>query len=303
MNLRRIFSPPAGMRVLALGSCRIHDPLMACHRLGQVQYLNRHLTPRAPVYLHDIHEIVQFVRLAKGQLSMPGELEPFVFFGRLRLGNRSTAVLEEAERVVIEVCTDKHYEATGHTLNINELHRQLVEKTGAAGQRWWLEIDRGNRPSEGLVQAVEAELRTARKLTAAHSRVLRELALSHLSSTEIAEGMSTLRALLDRPILVVPHVAVRLQDGTVLEGRIAHIEKTLEAARMIGMPALDPREFVGRDGQQRALDAGGTDIHHYAKDYMPIAGLEIIKALSSGAFSAYAPKAPALPRGDRIPGP
>jgi len=47
-----------------------------------------------------------------------------------------------------------------------------------------------------------------------------------------------------------------------------------------GWPAgADPRRFVERDGQHRALDKGGTDIHHYAKDYLPIAGSEIARAL------------------------
>jgi hypothetical protein len=267
------------MRVLALGSCRIHDPLMVSHRLGQVEYLNRRFKSREPIYLQDIHEMIQFFRLAMGEIPMPAEIGPFAFYKGLRFDKRMPGVLRDAERVVIEVCTDKHYHAMGYALSTNEVHRQLVEATGAAGQAWWLEVNRGNEPPNDLVQSVETALRGARKLTDAHRLMLREIRFSRLSSTDIAEGMSTLQALLDRPVLVVPHVAVRLADGGLLAERISHIEKTVEAARQAGLPVLDPRSFVERDGQQRALDKGGTDIHHYAKDYLPIAGREIAKAL------------------------
>lgn len=267
------------MRVLALGSCRIHDPLMASHRLGQVDYLNRRFKSREPIYLHDIHEAIQFVRLAKGEIAMPAEIAPFAFYKGLRFDKRMPLALRDAERVVIEVCTDKHYHVMGCSLSTNEVHRQLVEATGAAGQAWWLEVNRGNRPPLDLVQSVEAVLGGARKLTDACRFMLREIRFAQLSATDIAQGMSALQALVDRPVLVVPHVAVRLADGRFLAERIAHIEKTMAAARLAGLPVLDPRSFVERDGQQRALDKGGTDIHHYAKDYMPIAGHEIARAL------------------------
>jgi hypothetical protein len=75
---------PAGPpSVLALGSCRVHDPLMAVDR-RRVRYLNRRFKSRAPIYLHDVHEMIQFVRLACGELAMPAEIGPFAFHGGLR---------------------------------------------------------------------------------------------------------------------------------------------------------------------------------------------------------------------------
>ena len=269
--------PPS---VLALGSCRVHDPLMAVDR-RRVRYLNRLVRSRAPIYLHDVPEMIQFVRLARGELAMPTEIGRFAFHGGLRVDKRMSAVLGDAERVVIEVCTDKHYAAAGYVLNVNEIHRQLVETTGPAGTAWWEEIDRGVRPAPALVQGVEAALTAQRKLSDAHRLMLREIAFSQLSSSDIAQGMSTLRALLARPILVVPHVAVRLRDGHYLAERLAHIDKTVDAARQAGLPVLDPRSFVERDGQGLALDAKGTDFHHYASDYLPIAGAEIVRALAT----------------------
>ena len=270
---------PAGPpSVLALGSCRVHDPLMAVDR-RRVRYLNHRFKSRDPIYLHDVHEMIQFVRLARGELAMPAEISLFAFQGGLRFDRRMPAVVDDAERVVIEVCTDKHYAAAGYVLNVNEVHRQLVETTGAAGAAWWEEIDRGGRPAQALVEGVEAALRAQGKLGETHRLMLREIAFSQLSSGDIARGLSTLRALLDRPVLVVPHVAVRLPDGSYLAERIAHIDKTIDAARQAGLPVLDPRSFVERDGQGLALDANGTDFHHYASDYFPIAGAEIVRAL------------------------
>jgi len=267
------------MRLLALGSCRVHDPLMASHREGRVDYLNRRFKTRHPIYLHDVHEMTQFVRLARGETAMPPGIGPFAFDKGLRLDERMPALIDQADCLVIEVCTDKHYEAIGFTLNVNEVHRQLVEGTGAAGAAWWAEIDRGNRPSEDLVQHVEAALRGRRTLTKTHRLMLREMSFAHLSPSEIARGMAELRALVDRPILVMPHVAVRLADGAMLGERLGHIEKVLTAARKAGLPTLDPRAFVERDGQERAMDNGGADSHHYAKHYLPTVGSEIVQAL------------------------
>jgi hypothetical protein len=91
--------------------------------------------------------------------------------------------------------------------------------------------------------------------------------------------MAILRGLVRCPILVMPHVAVRLADGSQLAERIEHIDKAIEAAGLAGLAVLDPRSFVERDGQQRALDNRGTDFHHYADDYLPVAGQEIVNSL------------------------
>jgi len=50
-------------------------------------------------------------------------------------------------------------------------------------------------------------------------------------------------------MLVMPHVSVRLADGSMLAKRLQHIHKTLAAVRRTGLPVLDPKSFVERDGQ------------------------------------------------------
>ena len=55
--------------------------------------------------------------------------------------------------------------------------------------------------------------------------------------------------------------------------------KTSQAASLVGLPTLDPRTFIDRDGQSRVLDSQGTDFNHYAPDYVPVVGTEIVEAL------------------------
>jgi hypothetical protein len=271
------------MRVLALGSCRIHDPLAEAHRTGGVEYLNRGFKRRHAIFLHDVHEAIQFVRLVRGEVTMPKTVRPFAYERGLSLHRRLTMPLEQAEHVVVEACTDKHYEAAGWTLNVNEIYRLLVGAAPATANEWWQIIDHGHRPSEALIEAVEAEFRarwrTRWQFSEGHRLVLRELTFRYLTASEIAEGLACLQALLARPLLVVPHVAVRLPDGRYLAERLQHIEKTIEAARTVGLPFLDPQTFIERDGQARVLDKNGTDFHHYAADYMPVVGREIVEAL------------------------
>src|SRR5689334_22776659 len=134
------------MQVLALGSCRVHLPLTAAQQAGEIDYLNLRFKRNRPIYLHDVHEAIQFVRLARGELAMPDNVLPFAYDRGLRVDRGMIAALDRAERVVLELCTDKHYEAAGWTLNVNELHRHLVEAAGPAGQEWWDTIDCGERP-------------------------------------------------------------------------------------------------------------------------------------------------------------
>jgi len=268
--------------VFALGSCRVHDPLLIAHRHGRIEYLNRRFRSRAPIYLQDVFEMVQFVRLATGQATMPKELGPFAFHHGLRLDRGMPGLLVEAEHFVVEICTDKHYAAAGFVLNLNEICRQLVDSTGAAGQEWWLEVNRGHAPNSACVATLEAVL--GARLTPSHRTVLREVTFRQLSTDEIAAGLSDLKALVKRPILVMPHVTVRLPDGQFLAERLSHVEKTLAAAAMVGCPILNPVAFIERDGQQRALDKAGTDFNHYAQNYLSVVGAEITSALRDLAY-------------------
>src|SRR5262249_61114823 len=110
-------------------------------------------------------------------------------------------------------------------------------------------------------------------------RVLRELAFRYLSTAEIAQGLEILHALLARPVLVMPHIIVRLPDGTLLPERLQHVAKTSEAAVRVGLPTLDPRTFIDRHTQSRVLAGEGTDFNHYDSDYRLGVGFEIFRAL------------------------
>ena len=278
------------MRVLALGSCRIHRPLQAARREGAIEYLNRRFWSLTNLYLHDIHEAIQFVRLAHGEVVLPAEIRPFAFERWARLDLRRLATLDQAERVVLEICTDKHYEVAGFTLNLNRIKDELVTHSGAAGLDWWRTIGRGERPPEALVERVESALRvgwrTRWRFGDGHRRVLRELVYRRLSAAEISEGIARLQAMLALPLLVVPHVAVRLRDGCLLAERQRRIEKVVEAARLRDLPLFDPGDVVAREGQSRAFAHGGRDFNHYAPDFFAVMGREIVVTLRRVTTSA-----------------
>jgi hypothetical protein len=271
------------MRVFAIGSCRIHEPLTAAEEAGHIEYLNRRFKRNRPVYLHDVNEAIQFVLLIRGLVTMPKKIRRFAYERGLHVDRGMIQALESADRVVVEVCTDKHYEAGGWTLNVNELHRCLVQPGDDAAQEWWDAVDRGSPRHTAQVLQVEAELQRhwsrRWRLDEGYRQVLQELTFRYLSAPEIAKGLDHLRRLLPAPILVAPHVAVRLPNGKYLAERLQHVEKTIEAAGITGLGYVDPRTFVFRDGQDRALAAHGQDYNHYAEDYIPVVGQEIVRAL------------------------
>lgn len=275
--LRDVIGAKGRLRALALGSCRVHDPLIAAHALGQIDYLNIRIRSPTPIYLHDVHEMIQFLCLLTGNSCIPAKIAPFAF--RDWQPARRLSLITRIERLVIEVCTDKHYEVMGYTLNINEIHRQIVQPAGESGQAWWSDAHRGQSAPTHVIEDVETALRGCGKLTDAHSQILRELTLVTLPAASITSALRKLQALVSCSILVVPHIAARLGNGHLLAERMEHIDKIIEAAGESGLAVLDPRSFLERHGQERVLGNNGRDLHHYASDYLPIVGREIVRSL------------------------
>lgn len=79
--------------------------------------------------------------------------------------------------------------------------------------------------------------------------MLRELTFRYLSVADIAEGMARLQVLLGRPLLIVPHVAVRLADGSLLAERLQHVEKTVKAARSTVLQLIGHEVRLSRLGR------------------------------------------------------
>lgn len=299
-------TPVGPLHVLALGSCRVHKPLLSAHRHGDIRYLNRPFTFWRRVYMHDVHAALQFVRLARGELTMPADLRPFACDGGLRPHASMSAAVAQADAVVIELCTDKHYSLGPWTIDLNELLTRIVEPAGTAGREWRRAIERRQRPTEAMVRAVEAALRShwrARwQVNDGYRWLLSELAFRSLTQEDIADGLRRLQQKLERPLLVVPHVAVSLPDGRYLAERLRHVEKTVAAAGLARLPCLDPRVFVQRDGQARALDRRGTDYNHYARAYMPVVARELVGALRRHVPAAVNPAPPGESRSYRTTG-
>lgn len=233
--------------------------------------------------MHDIYEAIQFVRLIRGEVAMPKAIKRFAYEGGLCVDGGMNRALERADYVVLEICTDKHYQVGDWTLNVNELHRRLVKAGAVAAQEWWDATDRGMSRTEAQVLRIEAELRAQWwrrwQFDDGYRQVLRQLAFRYLPAAEMAQGLTRLIGLVSGRILVVPHVAVQLPDGRYLAERLQHVEKTIEAAGNVGLPYLDPRKFVLRDGQSCALNGGGRDYHHYAPRYVPVVGQELVRAM------------------------
>ena len=62
-------------------------------------------------------------------------------------------------------------------------------------------------------------MRAKHKLTETDRMMLRELNFRYLTELDIADGLDLLKGLLGRPMLVMPHVSVRLADGSMLAKR------------------------------------------------------------------------------------
>jgi hypothetical protein len=227
--------------------------------------------------------MIQFCRLALRPINIPLDFAHFAFYlGLPEFNEQSAAVLDEAESVIVEICTGKSYSAFGYALSTKEIYRHLVEPAGDAGRAWWKNLHSGQQPTAELVRSVEAVLSPASLPNGKTLRALiGEIKFREITVDELVAGLSTLHDLLRRPILIVPHVSVRLPNGDYLKERAKHVANTIEAARRLGFPVFDPKVLIDRDGQHRVLAKAGTDFHHYEKEPLAVVGHEMINAFDA----------------------
>lgn len=283
------------MQILTLGSCRVHDPVVATARRGEIEDVNRLFGPGDRIYVHAPNEIMQFCRIITGEVSLSPDMAKYVYQqSSSPLSPALRPHYDRAEAVVVEICTNKEFSAGGVAMNINEISRQTINVGGPATRAWWNEVARGQCTDAGMIAAAIDELKRAgREVGAADEFVLRELKCQRLAPEEMKRKVAEVVELIGRPMLLVPHIRVRTVTGEWFEGRNVHVTMLLDIARSLNLPVLDPHTFVERNGQAVVLADEGRDFNHYAKSYIETVGeaiREAVMALPVRDAQAAAPR-------------
>jgi hypothetical protein len=285
--------PQRPIRVLTLGSCRVHGPVFEAGTSVVAAYPD--LALATTHYFHTVGANLQFLQILAGTASVPQAAYPWIFLdGRFQpptvpepKGLRG--FLDGIDAVLVEVCADDEINAYGVQLHRQEIVRSFVELGGAAAAAWWASLNRGDDP-EPLFGAALAEVVASDRAPALESLLfLRNARLTRTSRADIARALTDLAAFVGRRIGVVTHIDAIGSDGGPIARRRQVIETVVAAAGDAGVPVFQPGIFITTYGQPSVLENGGTDAAHYNPSFLPTAGRALVAFACSFAATRSGP--------------
>jgi hypothetical protein len=268
------FTAKRGVRAMALGSCRVTNPIIALRASGAVKICGWGLDAH-----HTAPEALQSLKIVAGELSIPDALSPYIF------ETDCTPPVDQVRDLmrtgidvfVLEVSTDQQFCFGDYLLQQNFVARRLVQAHRGALLDWYRQVCRGQAPDEETVQTALENLR-ARDFepTGEFIELLRGVRLRTQPIDEIAGALEEMMARFGGRWLVIGPFVTPGQDGAVMQDRRALNTRLAQAAQACGAVFHDPTELIVTHGAQTALDGGGADIYEYAPSFYPTVGEHLV---------------------------
>jgi hypothetical protein len=270
-----VFDMPAtsespALRAVALGSCRVTNPVIVLRDRGDVHLLATGLSAH-----HTAPEALQSLRVATADHAIPDVVSPYIF------GTERTPPVDHLRGLIVggvdvfllEVCADRQFSYGEILLQENFVTRNLVQPSGGALLDWYREVCRGRAPDEACVAATLERLKQ-RGLdpSDAMADLLRGVRLSTQAGEEIADALRTMMSKFSGRWVVVGAFEVPGHQGAIMKDRRALNAKLESAARQCGAAFYDPTHLLLEHGKETALDGGGANIYEYAESFYPVVG-------------------------------
>lgn len=111
------------MKLLLLGSCRIHYPLGSVDEANNIEILNK-VDPMW--FMHNVRAAEQSLRIIKGELAPPLHLKELIFEtdDSRHIDYVAPDAVSSADAIVIEMCTLKSLRLEGWELNPHRVFRE-----------------------------------------------------------------------------------------------------------------------------------------------------------------------------------
>jgi hypothetical protein len=258
--------------ILPLGGCLVEFPLGArAARRGEVR-ARVGAGGRTPV-THSLGDMVQFVRLLRGEIEMPAEARIFAGISPAFRPAPGAGDLAGVDVALVEPNTPVDIVFEGSRLQRNAIIRRILDpiraahpdpETKALVGAWFIDglmecddparIGFGRRLAE-LVPADLPRAQTARNiLTGARGE-----------RGGVFEQLGALLERIETPVGLVSYVYQYMADGRPTSWPIGFRADVLHAARAFDLPVFEPWELVESFGFQAALS---RDLRHYSPAFM-----------------------------------
>ena len=292
-----VFELPAtreggALRVVALGSCRVKNPMFVLRDQGDLRVIAEGPTPT-----HTAEEAAQSLAFFMGERALPEDLNQFIFEydhrpSQARLGR---ALHQRADVYVLEISDDKQFSYRDVCLNQNFVSRHFVQPHRGALLDWYREIARNKQAEEDCVQAALGKLRDGGfRHDEAMANLLRGIRLDRCNGSQVRATIDTLREKFGGEWIIVGPFTVPGDRGAVMSRR-REFNKALKAiAARCDVAFFNPTQLIRAHGKDGVL-AGGVSIYEYEETFYPTIGNALIREMRALArtenTAALAPNA------------
>ena len=274
-----------------IGSCRLFTPLKSVREVFDITIQgSRHYG-----FTHSSAEALQALRFIRGEIDLPAELLPLVARSADTRGLGDEPSCEDADVVVIEICSAKNVTIGDCSLQLNYTKRHFADFF-ADSQR----NARFNRLS-GEEDAAERDAwlkkePTFQALSPQDRELLSAMRISMLEEDEIVRDLQAIRELIGHDRIVLQtHVNALTPGRQPLQQRVNVIAAVKRAGARLGHPVFDPSGLMAEFGQMLAMGKGGADLTHFSPRFAERVGWTLVEKY-------VIPRAPAGKTAEAMPG-
>ncbi len=285
-----VFELPAtrhggALRVVALGSCRVKNPMFVLRDQGDLR-----VVAEAPTPTHTADEAAQSLAFFTGERRIPEELNQFIFEydHRPAQARLTRALSQRADVYVLEISDDKQFSYEGVCLNQNFVSRHFVQPHRGALLDWYREIARNKQAEESSVQAALGKLRDGGfRHDEAMANLLRGIRLDRRDGEQVRATVETLRSKFSGEWMIVGPFTIPGDTGAVMTRRREFNKGLREIATLCDVRFFNPTRLIREHGKDGVLD-GGVSIYEYEESFYPTLGKVLVRQIRAVATTSNA---------------
>lgn len=285
-----VFELPASrqggaLRVVALGSCRVKNPMFVLRDQGDLR-----VVAEGPTSTHTADEAAQSLAFFKGERDIPEALNQFIFeYDHRPLQPRLTRALSQpADVYVLEISDDKQFSYDGVYLNQNFVSRHFVQPHRGALLDWYREIARNKQAEASCVEAALGKLRDGGfRHDEAMADLLRGIRLDRRDAGEVGATVELMTSKFGGEWMIVGPFTIPGDTGAVMTRRREFNRRLREVAKRCDVKFFNPTKLIREHGKDGVLD-GGVSIYEYEELFYPTLGKTLVRQIRAVATTTNA---------------
>ncbi len=283
-----------GVRVAAIGSCRMHNPFSTLRDLGELR-----ICGARPGFTHSVGEARQALEIILGRRTIPPAFNRYVHGADTAPSSERVrrALAGGVDAFFLEVCVGRQFSFEGFLLQQHFVDRELVRPHRGVLLAWYRRLAAAGEVEQTIVDAALDKLRkTGEADMPLFERLLRGIRLVRTDATAIECALSEMMAIAPGRWVAVGALTSPGAAGAVMESRRALNADLQVACERSGATFFDPSELVKSHGAALVFADGGANIYEYNPDFYPTVGRAMLRRIE-GDFAPAAAPAPTLASG------